>query len=304
MEDAKPFLSVYGHVTIDQIITVKKFPAINESVDVISKNTTMGGTGTNIAVASARLGTPTALSAFVGSDFPKMYEDEIKDSGVLSDELIKVEGYDTSQAIVLNDQMLEQKVIFYQGPQGCASKLNIMLNKAAGRSSYVHFCTGDPEYYLSVMKTIQGGPIMAVDPAQEIYKMWDKDKLDRTLPYADSIFCNAYEAKVMEQYLGIKDVMDLDAGLIVRTEGVGGSTAKIKGEIVKIPVIKGEAFVDATGAGDTYRAGFYAGLYNGYDIRDSLVLASAVSSFVVEKVGALTNVPSWDAAVKRAGKYL
>jgi Sugar kinases, ribokinase family len=304
MEDAKPFLSVYGHVTIDQIITVKKFPAINESVDVITKKTTMGGTGTNIAVASAKLGTPTALSAFIGSDFPKMYEDEIKDSGVFLDELVKVEGYETSQAIVLNDQMLEQKVIFYQGPQGSASKLNIMLNKAAGRSSYVHFCTGDPEYYLSVMKTILGGPTVAVDPAQEIYKMWDKDKLDRTLPYSDFVFCNSYEAKVMEQYLGIKDVMDLDAGLIVRTEGVEGSTAKIKGEIMKIPVIKGEAFVDATGAGDTYRAGFYAGLYNGYDIRDSLILASAVSSFVVEKVGALTNIPTWDATVKRARKYL
>jgi Sugar kinases, ribokinase family len=304
MEDTKPFLSVYGHVTIDQIITVKKFPAINESVDVITKKTTMGGTGTNIAVASAKLGTPTSLSAFIGSDFPKMYEDEIKNSGVLLDELVKVEEYETSQAIVLNDQMLEQKVIFYQGPQGCASKLNIMLNKAAGRSSYVHFCTGDPEYYLSVMKTIHGGPTMAVDPAQEIYKMWDKDKLNRTLSYSNFVFCNAYEAKVMEQYLEMRDIMDLDAELIVRTEGVEGSTAKIKGEIVKIPVIKGEAFVDATGAGDTYRAGFYAGLYNGYDIRDSLILASAVSSFVVEKVGALTNIPTLDAAVKRARKYL
>ena len=57
----EPFLSVYGHITIDQIVSVGKFPDINETVDIMSKKTTLGGTGTNIAIEAARLGVPTAL---------------------------------------------------------------------------------------------------------------------------------------------------------------------------------------------------------------------------------------------------
>ena len=46
----KPFLSVYGHISIDQIMSLADFPQMNTSVDVISKQTKLGGTGTNIAV--------------------------------------------------------------------------------------------------------------------------------------------------------------------------------------------------------------------------------------------------------------
>ena len=305
MENPRPFLSVYGHVTIDQIISVRKFPVVNESVDIIDKKTTLGGTGTNIAVAAARLGTPTALCAFIGNDFPAIYEQEIRDSGLIVDELVKVDGYDTSQALVVNDQALEQRVLFYQGPQGSASKLGIMLSDSAKKSSHVHFCTGEPEYYLDVVNEISAsGPKISFDPAQEVYKMWSRENLQKALISADNLFCNEYEAKVIEKNLEIDDVMDLDLKLIVRTEGAEGSVAKIDGEMIRIPVIKGNGFVDATGAGDTYRAGFYTGLYNGYDVRDSLILASATSSFVVEKVGALTNIPSWDDVEKRARGHL
>ncbi len=305
MTAGRPFLSVYGHVTVDQIISIKRFPEINESVDVISKSTTLGGTGTNIAMTAARLGVPTAICAFVGEDFPHRYEDEMRGSGLIMDELVRVKGYESSQAIVINDSEMLQRVIFHQGPQGCASKLNNMLMENASRSSHVHFCTGEPDYYISIMEAIYGkGPKISMDPAQEIYKMWNKERIGKALNLSDSIFCNEYEARVIEKNLGIKDVMEIDEALVVRTEGDRGSTAKIDGEVVRIPLIEGKGYVDATGAGDAFRAGFYCGLYNGYGIHESLILASATSSFIVEKVGALTNTPKWDEVLERAERYL
>jgi len=305
MADGRPFLSVYGHVTIDQIISIKRFPEINESVDVLTKNTTLGGTGSNIAMTAARLGVPTAICAFVGEDFPSRYENDMRDSGLTMDEMIRVREYESSQAIVINDSEMKQEVIFYQGPQGSASKLNNMLTGNALRSSHVHFCTGEPEYYLSIMESMNGTePKITLDPAQEIYKMWDKDKIQKALSHSNSLFCNEYEARTIEKILGIKDVMGIEKDLVVRTEGEKGSTAKIDGEIMHIPMIEGKKFIDATGAGDAYRAGFYCGLYNGYDTRESLILASATSSFIVEKVGALTNTPKWEDVLERADRYL
>jgi len=299
------FLSVYGHVTIDQIISIKRFPEINESVDVLAKSTTLGGTGTNIAMTAARLGVPTAICAFVGEDFPLRYENDMKESGLIMDEMVRVREYESSQAMVINDSGMRQEVIFYQGPQGSASKLNNMLMENASRSSHVHFCTGDPDYYLSIMKAMKGSdPRITFDPAQEIYKMWDGDRIKTALSFSDSLFCNEYEARAIEKNLGIEDVMSIEKDLVVRTEGEKGSTVKINGEIMHIPAIEGKKSVDATGAGDAFRAGFYCGLYNGYDTHESLILASATSSFVVEKVGALTNTPMWNKVLERADKYL
>lgn len=305
MTSDRPFLSVYGHVTIDQIISIKRFPGINESVDVIAKNTTLGGTGTNIAAAAAGLGIPTAICAFVGEDFSEKYEEEMKASGLIMNEMIKVNGCETSQAMVVNNSELEQKILFYQGPQGSASKLNIDLTENAKSSKYVHFCTGEPKYYISMMEQIRpSGPSIALDPAQEIYKMWNTDSITAALSLSDSLFCNDYEAKVIKKYLGIDDIMQIEKDLVVCTIGERGSIAKIKNDVLNIPLVRGERFVDATGAGDTYRAGFYCGLYHGFDVRDSLILASATASFTVEKVGALTNIPSWENVMRRAKEYL
>jgi len=300
-----PFLSVYGHITVDQIISIKKFPELNESVDVISKKTTLGGTGTNIAVTAARLGVPTAICAFVGEDFPPKYRGVIEGSGLISDELVTVSEYETSQAIILNNLDLEQKVIFYQGPQGCASKLNRILKDNASKSKYVHFCTGEPEYYISVMKEIgNGSASIAVDPAQEVYKMWDEDKLTRAFGYSDALFCNDYEAKVIEGYLKIGDVLSINVPVVVRTLGDKGSIAKIDGKLYEIPAVESKEILDATGAGDSYRAGYYAGLYHGYDRFESLVIAASAASFAVESIGALTKTPTWEEVIGRAEKYI
>lgn len=299
----EPFLSVYGHVTTDQIISVGHFPEINESVDIVAKKTTLGGTGSNIAMVAAKLGVPTAICAFVGDDFRSDYEKEMVDSGLMMDDFVHVGEYETSTALVLNDSSLKQKVVFFQGPQGNASKLGIDLTNMASRSRYVHFCTGEPEYYISLLGKI-GGADKAIDPAQEIYKMWDGDKLKRAMAKSHSFFCNDFEAKVAEKYLGISDIFDCGMPLVVRTMGSDGSRAMIGTEALEVPCVKADAVVDATGAGDAFRAGLYAGMFYGYDIRDSLILAASVSSFIVEKVGALTNVPEWDDVLVRARPYL
>ena len=299
-----PFLSVYGHVTVDQILTLRKFPADNTSEDVLTKATSLGGTGTNIAVSAAILGCPTAICAFVGNDFPSMYEDFMRDSGLIMDEFVHVNGYDTSTAIVVNDPKLTQKVLFYQGPQGYADDLDMLLTRNAENSKFVHFCTGQPSYYTRVMKAVKGGPRISLDPAQESHRIWNADNFGPAMELSDYLFCNNFEGESLKKYAGVDDILDVDADLVVCTKGAEGSVARIGDERITIPLVKADRVVDATGAGDSYRAGFYAALYRGYDVPEALTIASAVASFVVEKTGALTNVPTWEQALERAEPYL
>ena len=300
----KPFLSVYGHVTVDQIMTVRKFPAPNTTEDIITKLTTLGGTGTNIAVAAARLGCPTALCAFVGNDFPAKFEEEIRDSGLILDEFLHVDKFETSGAVVVNDPDMTQKVVFYQGPQGFGDEVGIKLESNAKKSEFTHFCTGQPSYYIGIMDDIKGKTKIAVDPAQESHRIWNSDNFPKALALSDFLFCNNFEAESLRKYLGLGSIMDADAELVVCTRGEGGSTAKFNGETFTVPSVQAKKVVDPTGCGDTYRAGFYTALYKGFDIPEALTLAATVASFVIEKTGALTNIPTWDMVLDRAEPYM
>lgn len=298
-----PFLSVYGHVTVDQILSVKKFPADNTTEDIVTKKTTLGGTGTNIAVVAAKLGCPTALCAFVGYDFPNYYEKQIAESGLNLEEFIHVNKYDSSGAIVLNNQELTQKVVFYQGPQGFADTLGIKQTENAKKSKYTHFCTGQPSYYINIMDEIKGRTSISLDPAQESHRIWNSDNFPKALKMSNSLFCNELEGKSLQEYIGQVNILDLDLELVVCTKGSEGSIAKIKDEIIQIPAVSADKIVDPTGCGDAYRAGFYTGLYNGFNLTESLIIASTVASFIIQDTGALTNIPSWETVIEKAEPY-
>ncbi len=300
----KPYLTVYGHVTVDQIVRVQRFPNLNETVDVMEKKTTLGGTGSNIAIAAATLGVPTALAAYVGQDFQSNFEKAIRDSGVIMDDFVAVDDYETSSCTIVNTDDMEQKVVFYQGPQGSGTKIGKDLAGCARKSEKVHFCTGEADWYLDMMDSLRGGPAVAMDPAQETYRFWNGDRLRRAVGGCSALFCNDFEAKVIEERLGVSSVTDIDLPLVVKTEGAEGSVARIDGETVRIPCIPGKAVTDPTGCGDSMRAGFYAGQFRGYSVRDSLVIGAAVASFVIEKMGAITNLPDWEQALERAKPYL
>ncbi len=300
----EPFLTVYGHVTVDQIVTVRKFPADNTTEDILTKATTLGGTGTNIAVAAAKLGCPTALCAFIGNDFPGMYERQIQESGLILDEFVHVDNYETSGAVVVNDPNMVQKVIFYQGPQGFADDIGIMLDSNAKKSRYTHFCTGQPSYYIRVMDNILGKTRIAIDPAQESHRIWNSDCFPKAMMRANALFCNNFEAESLRKYASLEKITDAPVDLVVCTHGAEGSVAKVKGEIINIPVVKADRVADPTGCGDTYRAGFYTALYKGYDVPEALTIAATVSSFVIEETGALTNIPDWDRVMERAEPYI
>lgn len=299
-----PFLSVYGHVSIDQIISVDEFPRPNTSVDALEKRMRLGGIGTNISSVASSLGVPTAVCAFVGGDFPKDFEDFINDRGAIMDEFIKVDGQDTSTAFIINNSRMDQMVCFLQGAQGCASSLGIDLIKNALQSKAVHFSTGDADYYLRIMKMVSGDRKIAFDPAQEIRDKWTDGRFQKALEMSDFLFCNEFEAEAVKKYLSIDSLAEVDKELTVCTKGEKGSEAYIDGTHVTIPPIKPKNVVDPTGAGDAYRAGFYAAMYRGYDMEKALIIASSTSSFIVEAVGSLSNIPSWDDVMERADREL
>jgi len=302
----RPFLCVYGHTNLDYIMSLGRFPELNTSVNVAEKKRYFGGTAANVATISAALGTPTALCSYVGADFPFDFRELMEAKGVDLRDLVVVEDEETPTVWVISDQEHNQIAYVYQGPMGKMEALPLRMG-AATESEWVHIMTGGPGYYLRLMRECKRlGKKVTFDPAQEIHHVWDADRFREAFKLADAFFCNENELRTALKYLNRKKVADLtgEVGLLVNTVGSRGSVIYVQDEVIEVPAVPPKKVADTTGAGDAFRAGFYAGMSRGAKPRDCAVIGAATASYVIEQRGSLTNIPSWSDVEARASAHL
>ena len=85
--------------------------------------------------------------------------------------------------------------------------------------------------------------------------------------------------------------------------GKEGSFIKHGNEVVKVNTIKAKA-LDTTGAGDSYAAGFFYGLTNGYNLKSCGKIAALISGKVVEVMGANLPDQQWPEIQKEIKKIV
>jgi len=285
---------------------VPKFPEPNTSIEVTSHTTYRGGTGANIAFIAGGLGVPTALASFVGPDFPSDFREALDSAGVDSTDLKVVRGYTTPTCWIMTEPGQDQMAIINQGPMRDAAKFPVAKH-SVDSSRYIHICTGRPEYYAKVVAYAkQKGKRVSFDPGQELHYVYNPSSFRAILERSDIFFANASEAKRALKYLGLtktRELLDFVETLVL-TKGKKGSELVTRDGTFKIPIVDADRFEDPTGAGDGYRAGFYAGLYRKMGLRDAALAGAASASFVVEAKGCQTNAPTWpklEARLKKRG---
>jgi len=123
--------------------------------------------------------------------------------------------------------------------------------------------------------------------------------MEYILDNADFVFMNVHEYKRTLKLLKIdEEGFRKMVPTLVVTFGERGSVIYNNGKEIRIPSIPTKV-EDPTGAGDGYRAGFLTAYLKGYSLRDCGLIASAVASFVVEKRGCQTNLPTWRDVINR-----
>ena len=297
-----PFLTVYGHVCLDQILSLERFPDPNTSVDIREKHRYFGGTGANVATAAAALGVPTALVSYVGPDLPSDFRQLMFSKGVDLSEVVTVEGYETSTVIVVTDASEAQIAYVYQGPMRDMGSFELKLGSAR-QSKFVHISTGRPEYYLPVMEECKRlEKDISFDPAQEIHRIWDRETFRRALPLANRLFGNSNELRTALRYMdaGGPEALLAHVPEVITTRGKDGALVFTGHGSWTVPAARPSKVVDPTGAGDAFRAGFYAGRYYGHGLLESAAYGNAAASFVLEAAGAVTNLPTWEMVEERA----
>jgi len=298
----KNFLGAFGHVAMDYIVSLRRLPTPNTSIEILDRQRYFGGTAGNLARAAARLGVKVSLASFVGADFPPDYRQALAKEGVDTNDLRTIARANTPTAWVFSDPKGNQMAVVDQGPMKDAGRLPL-LRHSVQDVDLVHLGTGRPEYYLRIAKLASAlRKTIAFDPSQEIHYVYTSRLFRELLRRSTYFFGNEAEIVRARRLARVTSTEGLlrAAEVVVVTLGSRGSVIYSRDGRIRIPRVRPRKVVDVTGAGDAYRAGFYAGLSRGLDLRRCGILASAVASFVVEKKGTQSNLPTWSQVLGRA----
>jgi len=298
------FLGVYGHAAIDVIYRSDEFPKPNTTVELKDRKQHFGGTAANVARIASTLDVRTALACHVGDDFPKEYMDALKGSGVDTVDVVRLRGKRTPFIIMISDKDHNQIGFVDQAAVLEQEKLPIRTH-TVDSSKFVHIGTGRPSYMLKVAKRARKKKkTVGFDPAQELHYVYTAETFKAVLENSDILFVNTAELEKVKSYLNLKEDPELLSyvKMVVNTRGGDGSRIITGDDEILVSTIQPDRVVDTTGAGDGFRAGFYAGMSRSLSIEECAWVGAATASFVVESEGAQSTLPTWDMVQRRAAR--
>lgn len=287
-------ISVVGHTALDHLFQVPNFPDPNSSVPIDEYHIYYGGGAANIAAGMAVLGGRSQLVSPVGGDFrASEYCRHLEGLGVDTRSMYVIEGEKTASAFIYTNGDHDQITYFYWG----ASKHFPELEPPS--MEFAHLATADPVFN---SKAAKKADFVSFDPGQDLV-VYSKECLDTILAHTNILFTNRHEIERLGQMIGrTREEMEADIDVVVVTLDKGGSEIHSEGERIFIPAVQVEA-QDPTGAGDAYRVGFLVAYTRGYPLEVCGRIGSTAASFVVEKVGCQTNLPTWEQMRQRFNKY-
>ena len=300
MSIKKDLLAV-GHTALDYIITVDEFPKANNSAPMKTMKNLNGGAAANVAMIGAKLGMKTGLISAVGCEFiDSHYHKNMQKLGVDTEALIISQEENTPTAFVMTNNNQDQISYFYWRAGKEFHDSTVPRDKIKEFKA-VHLATGDPHFNCKAgIVAKEEERLVSFDPGQDL-GMYSPKKLKEVISNVNILFGNHHEIKRIQDSLevDINGLMDLGPEVVLMTCGSKGSIiysldeGKIDVESIFRPA------VDPTGAGDSYKAGFLSQFINGASLEEAAKFASSVSSFVVEKQGCQTNMPTHDEAYNR-----
>ncbi|AWB10079.1 ribokinase [Thermodesulfobium acidiphilum] len=299
-----------GTIVFDTILVVKKLALVNDAVVADEYKRTFGGAAANCAVTIKKLSIESGLISVVGNnDFHHGYEGYLKDLMIDTKFVFKVpDGYSPRSILITRVPDGAQQIYFYEDKINyekiLESNISNILNNL-DKCKILHFTTGYYDFYkkfLIKLKDSKKDIVISFDPGQQT--LTQPEKVIEILPYVDFLFMNEFENKKLCDVLNVDNIMKYKKfKLSCVSLGKNGCEIFYNGVNYKIPAIPPEKFVDSTGAGDSHRGAFLASYLMGFEFIDCAYIAASVSSFVLERDGAQTNLPNLDMAIERAKRF-
>ena len=291
-------ICVIGSLNIDLTVSMERFHQPGETVTGTAFNTFTGGKGGNQAVAAARLGGDVYMVGCVGDDaHGEMYLNVLKNEGINTEFVEKTDEVSTGVALIEVDKNGENRIAVVPGANHAVTTDMVSRSIKAITDSGV---------MLLQLET----PIESVTHAAAIGK---RNKLkvildpaparplsDALLFLCDYITPNETELATLtgmktdtdeEAIAACAQLIARGAGAVLHKRGARGCILVTKNGARKFTGYKVDA-VDTTAAGDTFNAGFAAGLAMDLPVDDAIRLANAAGALSTTAMGAQGAMPT------------
>jgi sugar/nucleoside kinase (ribokinase family) len=289
-----------GIVVADHVCTpVSHVPAAGELVMADGMLLTIGGCAANAAVDLARMGVRAAVVGRVGADiFGRVVTEMLRDADVDVSAITASATAATSQTLIVNVQGQDRRFIHTFGANAEFAASDIPAELSA--RCQVLYVGG----YLLMpgMRQEELAPAFAAARARGVKTVLDVaipapgayvGRLKQLLPHVDVFLPNHHEGELIT---GDRDPLrqaeffrDLGCGTAIITMGGEGAVLVQKDRRLRCGVYS-VPYVDASGGGDAFDAGYIYGLLRGLDAEDCLRVASALGASCVRSIGTTPGV--------------
>ncbi|HEV3262741.1 MAG TPA: carbohydrate kinase family protein [Gemmataceae bacterium] len=289
-----------GIVVADHVCTpIPHLPAAGELVLADRLILTIGGCAANAAVDLVKMGVPTSIVGRVGGDiFGRVVADLLREHGVDVAALQVSPQADTSQTLIVNVAGQDRRFIHTFGANADFRAADIPPERVARcrvlyLGGYLILPSVRQEELIPVFAAARAAGAKTVldvaTPGPADYL----SRLEGLLPHVDVFLPNNHEAELIAGEVDPVRQADLfrrlGAGTVVITMGGDGSVlvsehTRLRAGVYSVP------FVDGTGGGDAFDAGYIYGLLHNLDAENCLRVASALGASCVRAIGTTPGV--------------
>ena len=260
------------------------------------EETVSGGSVANSIVGLAQLGNKVGFIGKVSDDdLGNKYEEGLKKEKVQFFYSKKKEVTPTGTCLILITPDSERTMVTFLGTAGKINENDI--DKSAVKNSEILFLEGylwdEGEPKRAFEKAINNANKVAMSLSDLFCVERHKPNfLELVKKKLDVTFANEQEIMSLIDVKKFDDVISFakeTKKLIVITRGEKGAIAINKNEIEECSAKKDLKIKDLTGAGDLFAGGFLHGLINNKSTKESLEVATEMSSKVIQIIGARLN---------------
>jgi sugar/nucleoside kinase (ribokinase family) len=302
-----------GIIVADHVCApVSHVPAAGELVMAEHMLLTIGGCAANAAVDLSKMGIRAAVAGRVGGDaFGKVVADQLKGHGVDVTRIKTSPECDTSQTLIINVKGHDRRFIhtFGANAQFTAADLPVELLphiKVLYLGGYLLMPNVRQEELV---------PIFARARQQRVKTVLDValpgpgeylSRLEQLLPHVDVFLPNSDEARIIsgetDPFRQAEFFQRRGVHTAVVTMGAEGAVLVRDGMHMKVGVFS-VPYVDGSGGGDAFDAGFIYGLLRGLDAEGCLQVASALGASCVRAIGTTPGVFTRDECEAFLGEH-
>ena len=296
---------VVGDLNVDIVSTgLQTFPVLGREITAQDMCLSLGSSSAILSCGLAKLGVPTTFVSKIGKDdFGQYCLQALKANKLKPDAILQDSKLRTGLTLSLNFRNDKARVCYpgaaphltYKDIPQSAFRLHDHLHVS---SFFMHKGLLDsfPRVFQDARRA---GMTTSMDPNGDNRNQWDSG-IWKCLEFVDVLMLDEMEAVNIARAKSVNRALELfvqKVPTVVIKLGIKGAVAKSRGQLVQMAAFKVPA-VDATGAGDSFDAGFLFGHLNGFELRKSLAVANACGALATRGMGGTVAQGSWSEVQK------